>query len=339
MAKYRKSDEYYHDQYDRHTIEGLKEYETLMGIKLNDEPKNLQDKMKQVRVQDYAIQSAREKRATIEGWKQKDEQRDRMIARHPVPMPPTCLCGKTMLFFDYDFFGPQDDIHFIYTCKKCRNKNQIIDQYGEAYLPPAKSCSYCNGNLVSKVTKSKGKIILVDTCEDCDRAETLEFDIPKPIKLKPIDENERAYYCTDIEHRRTFYEDLKALVDLADEIKVKPDLSKIEMLKLPQLERRLSEMLHKSNFYKLTLQQPKISDVITVVFSVEDNSDRSDRQSSKELKRLLTAEIQRTNWRLMSTEIVSRMGYLSGQLKGFDQSEHLNKLIKEIEMSDQKQRP
>jgi len=41
----------------------------------------------------------------------------------------------------------------------------------------------------------------------------------------------------------------------------------------------------------------------------------------------------------MSTEIVSRMGYLSGQLKGFDQSEHLNKLIKEIEMSDQKQRP
>lgn len=98
MAKYRKSDEYYHDQYDRHTIEGLKEYETLMGIKFNDEPKNLQDKMKQVRVQDYAIQSAREKRATIEGWKQKDEQRDRMIARHPVPMPPTCLCEKQCYF-------------------------------------------------------------------------------------------------------------------------------------------------------------------------------------------------------------------------------------------------
>lgn len=65
--------------------------------------------------------------------------------------------------------------------------------------------------------------------------------------------------------------------------------------------------------------------------SVEDGSDRGDGQASKEQKNVLTIGLQKTNWRLISTEIISRMGYLSGQLKGFDQPEHLEKLIKEIE--------
>ncbi len=64
---------------------------------------------------------------------------------------------------------------------------------------------------------------------------------------------------------------------------------------------------------------------------MEDSSDRGDGQASKELNIVLTIGLQKTNWRLISTEIISRMGYLSGQLKGFDQPEHLEKLIKEIE--------
>lgn len=36
----------------------------------------------------------------------------------------------------------------------------------------------------------------------------------------------------------------------------------------------------------------------------------------------------------MPTEIVSRMGYLSGQLKGFNQPEHLKKIVDEIKDAD-----
>ncbi len=331
MAKCRKSDEFYIDQYDRSTIETLKELEQ----KLIAETRDCNDPVKiwsaNTQIDDRATALARNKRAAIEQWKHDDQLRDDQVMRHPVPRAPSCECGNEMEFFDYDFIGDHPVIHFIFTCGTCKRKSQILDQYGARCLPKAKTCSYCNGIQVSKVSRTKKKIKILDTCEDCGKQEVLELEIPVPKKILPVDESERAVYCIAFEGRRTFFEDLKALADLAEDDEVKPDLSKIQMLKLPQLEKRLSEFLEKNKYIKLVFQQPKISDVVTVMFSVEDITDRDDHRAAKELKKIISSELQRTNWRLMSTGIVSRMGYLSGQLKGFDRPEHLNDLIRETE--------
>lgn len=67
-----------------------------------------------------------------------------------------------------------------------------------------------------------------------------------------------------------------------------------------------------------------------VEFSVQDESDRD----SNESVRLLTKEIKTcifyTNWRLMSDGLIDRLGFITGRIKGYETTEDILQLGKEI---------
>jgi len=65
-------------------------------------------------------------------------------------------------------------------------------------------------------------------------------------------------------------------------------------------------------------------------FSVQDPADRTPDKSVKALKRLVEKALFTTNWRLMSPGFEYRLGFLSGQLKGFSLDEDLLKIAREI---------
>jgi len=329
MTNYTKTDEFYNNKYDRYTIADLKAFEQELILELKDCENEIKITSAEIRLKDKATDYAKNKRGTIGQWKDEDLRKDRLIAHAIIPSPPYCSCGREMQFFDYDFLDLPIDPHFIFSCPFCKKRNKILNKNGEQYLPKLKNCNYCKGNIKRKIKKSKAKMTIIEVCLNCNRIETSEYEFTKAEKILPINEFERTAYCKNFEGRRGFYDDLKAIANWAEHIEIKPNLSEIEILKLPKLEEQLSTLLKQNNFTRLNFQQPKVSETMVVEFSVEDITERNDEQASKALKKILTQRLLKTNWRLMSTEIISRMGYLSGRLKGFDQPGQLNKLISE----------
>ena len=65
-------------------------------------------------------------------------------------------------------------------------------------------------------------------------------------------------------------------------------------------------------------------------FSVEDHTDRDSDKSIKVLKKIMADELFMTNWRLSPPNIFCRLGFLSGQIKGFDLQEDLRRISEEI---------
>lgn len=64
-----------------------------------------------------------------------------------------------------------------------------------------------------------------------------------------------------------------------------------------------------------------------VAFTVQDtDSSRKDRISASELEKLITNALKDTNWRLVSNSVIYRLGYLKGQLKGYESEEDMLKL-------------
>lgn len=159
----------------------------------------------------------------------------------------------------------------------------------------------------------------------------MEFDL-SPKKILPINEADRKKYCTDFIGRRDFYDDLNAITDLMDVLDKKEeiDYSQVKQLNIAQLEQILSEQIEKANFIKVQFDKPKVSRYLIVEFSAQDPTDRNEAKSIKTLKKVIETALFPTNWRLMSSGISYKLGFLNGQIKGFSVKEDLIKLSREI---------
>lgn len=60
---------------------------------------------------------------------------------------------------------------------------------------------------------------------------------------------------------------------------------------------------------------------------MDSHSDRGDTKSRRELKKIITSTLQRTNWRLKSDGISYRLGYLSGSIKAYENVEDMMTLV------------
>jgi hypothetical protein len=331
-AKFRKSDQYYEDEYDRLTIElmkqRLKEWEDKLQLITEEASFNKQLIIADIDINEFGTHFAQNKRENIQQLIANDELKDRLVAGTPVPPPPYCtVCDNYMKFFDYDFIDDKPAIHFIFSCGNGTKHNAILEANGSTLAIQEKYCPYCNGAIKTKVKRAKYKITATDSCTACTWSSSTELDTkPKQQQLLPIPDEERKIYCTDFKNRRGFLHDLQKLAALSDHIEIKHDLSKIQLLKVAELDKRLSEALQRNQFSKLQFEPPKVTGFITIRFSVLDTSERTAQQSTKALKRIISGALSLTNWRLMTTEITYRLGYLTGQLKGVDQKEDLLKI-------------
>jgi len=337
--KYRKSDQYYIDQHDRMTIESLKKIDLSLAAAQKKLAKTKSEEdlstVMQLRLKflDNGVISSRIKRETLQRWISRDERKDDLIARYPVPPEPYCnRCRKLMAFEDYDFTDEDTMIRFFFSCGKGKRHNKLLYADGREYRPPAKYCPYCNGEIKSTTSKEAYKIICLDSCMTCTWTSEMVLDVSpqKKQRIKPVDEAERKKYCTDFVGRQTFLEDLKRIAEMSKYIDIKQKLEPIEKLKLPQVEERLKKVIEAKKYNKLQFSEVKVTGHLSVQFSVEDHTDRDSEKSIKALKKIMTDELFPTNWRLSPPTISCRLGLLTGQLKGFDLEEDLKRISEEI---------
>jgi hypothetical protein len=68
---------------------------------------------------------------------------------------------------------------------------------------------------------------------------------------------------------------------------------------------------------------------VTIDFScLDDKSDRDDYDSRKTLKKTIYKTLEEINWRLMSSGISYRLGYLSGSFRAYESDENIKNLVK-----------
>lgn len=351
MGQYRKSDQYYEDEYDRLTIKMLR--------KLDDQPGNFDPP------RTYAVRDPEEFQQLIERTIaqadynnlgairaknrdneiririSEDEYKDRMLQRNPVPENVRCnTCGERMDFCAHLFKGIDDsELVYLFDCpNKHDGKHKAVYPNGKEWVIEERQCTYCGGRILTKTKKTRKTIILTDTCEKCDKKEVLELDRTIE-KILPINEAERKKYCLDFIGVKTRADNLKSireLNDLMEERESKYDYSHVTQLNISKLEQLLAENVEKASYIKMQFDKPKNDRYLIVDFSVQDSADRDSYSSIKALKKVIESTLFSTNWKLMSTDISYNLGFLSGKLKGYSLEEDLIKIAKEIDQKKKK---
>ncbi|MBX3254915.1 MAG: hypothetical protein KF862_12300 [Chitinophagaceae bacterium] len=341
MEQYRKSDQYYIDEYDKKTIQELKELEKLMDEaekQCQSNSDNLPDYLsKQIKYIDTGVSYARNKNQSVRENIAEDERKDQLLQKNPIPENVRCnTCNALMDFKSHDFIGHRNGpLIYFFSCPNNHLPMKTVYANGNPYLIPKATCTYCGGELVCKTRKTKMRLILTDKCQQCGKTDSFKINIA-PKKILPIDENDRKKYCTDFIGRRTSYEDLKSLAALGElfdnqQEKDTYNFSQLKMLNIVQLEETLVEKLKEEGLQKFQFEKPKDSNrFLTVNFSAVDNKNREKTKSIKALKKIIETQLFHSNWRLMSPGISYNLAFLSGQLKGYSLEEDLLKIAREI---------
>lgn len=337
MEKFRKSDQFYIDQYDRHTIEELKELELqiekvyrIINTKKNSEHDSDYFKL-QMQYQDTAVHFARQREKLIQSRIYEDEKKDRLIQSVPIPKNVRCnTCLEQMKFDMFDFVENDSEIIFVFSCNHKHLPKKAVYADGREFYVAKHLCSYCGGKLNSTKKETNGKLTLIDTCEQCNQVETIEINRSVK-KILPINEDERKRYCTDFIRANTFYEDLETITNLSISLDQDSEIavSKLKQLNIAQVEKVLSKELEKSQFTKVQFEKPQVGRYLTVEFSAQDLSDRNEVNSVKKLVQIIQKALFLTNWRLNINSVSYKLGFLSAHIKGYSEKDDLLRILKE----------
>lgn len=347
MKKYRKADQYYEDQYDRMTIQELKQVEKESPVPIRI-PTHKVGKLLKVS-EDYnpttpfyerAVQLAQNKQDIISSWKEADERKDQQIRIYPPPTRSCIVCNLRMAFDGLLFRSKEKEWLYIYDCPKERNHRKVYYTNGHEYYIEEPKCKECGGELLSKNRRTKYKTVCKDICKNCGKVTVDEFDLTPN---KPIKEKDRKKYCKDFEGRLTSRQGFEKLLTTIGKIMNKKkaedellEVSKIETLTIAQLEQKVTSLLEKLKYTKFQLGIPQPGRFLAVGFSLQDNSGKTEKETMKELTKLFHENLLHTNWRLIKSEITYQLGFITGKIRGYSDEDGLLKLVKEIKNSEEK---
>lgn len=343
LSKYRKPDQYYYDNYDRYTIEIVKEIEAVEG---KEYPKTIIHEGKEhtlnynpyIRTKTRGVHRARDRESTVKKYMFEDEEKDRLVERHSVPEHPMCnVCGTRMYlsghvfdFFDHKFL-------FVFDCPTENHKSRkMVHPKGDVVTFPVSKCRECGGELTFKTKKSKHILTSIDQCKSCGHKETFTYDLTPE---KPINEADRKEYCEKYVNGRTFWEDLEAISNLSKYIKEKEaekllkdeaGVDKIERLNIPQIKSLVAKVCEDAGFTEFITEKPELGRNVIMEFSVQDPTNRTENESIKVLTDRIPKALFRTNWRLQASSVSYRLAYLTAKLKAYESDEDLLKLAQDI---------
>lgn len=356
---YLKTDQYYLDLYDLHTIEECLDYywsikDSFTKERDNKFPKYTDEKFQQetnkcLNVILFTIKGQRyqHKKETIQEWMDKDRQMQEKYDNTP-PLQ-NILCKKchsptTVTFKDlHNSYGPDTRMTFIFGCVKCK-KRQILYEDGTEWEYDPPKCPKCKHPLKTDI-KIKGDITtFTSECTKCgykdknvdDHSKFWQEQEAKEKREKELLEKHRNDFCLSDEDGRKYIETIEAM-EVAAVVReeeaqkygspVYERSLQLKKTKIADLEKLLTENLEKAKYTKLVFEKPEIGQYVIVPFTVQDSdSSRKDRDSSIELEKIIKDTLEDTNWRLLSNSIMYRLGYLEGQLKGYEQEEDMLKL-------------
>lgn len=355
--------EYYEDIYDKSTVEQCR---FLQRHKLKVTDKDIEDakltpqesaKIQEVKglwidvVQEMAAFFAAAERfnkkdSVIEKMMTDDSTKDHILASSKPPTMARCRKCKShdlrIISKDlwHDSEGKDNRVLFMFSCNGCQTKTAFYDD-GEEWIVEPTRCPVCSGERLTHTKTNKNDVLTLKyTCVRCDNVwEDVHDYSYKPVEEKP-DSNyheDRKLYCYS-KKVRGWAEDLRnspishssrpSWQESETEKLYKAELEKIEMLTAPQVDKRLGKLMLKNGYKEFLLGQPDMDKELTVLFTAIDNKDERNADESKRVVwKLLSKDLESTNWRLVRTSLDYRVGYIKGKLRAYEHKFELEKLV------------
>ena len=295
----------------------------------------------------------RRKNKTIQEWMDRDEETQKFYDEATPHSEVFCKeCnGKTKIILKelHDRFDEERKISFMFKCLDCK-KRQIFYHDGSPWDFKRDRCPDCNIELQTKHDFNKKDDIdtITDFCPDCDykKVDVTDFKANRERRAKEKAHEEmllreyREEFCLNDKNGPNYVSSLDRLIqfgkDMDDRKKKEADpafkkAKKLKKLKLNQLKELVIKKIEDEKYVDLQFGKPDIGKYVIVDFTVNDSDDdRSEYDSEKQLKKLITEILKPTNWRLMSDGINYRMGILTGRLKAYESDEDLMRLVKNV---------
>lgn len=361
VFKYTKEYEHYSDLYDQGTISTCKMF--IEGVKFEDLEKQVIKKddgtemTREEKIKDFnRVMSVHlnvtkgerclKKEATVKEWMDRDKELDERLEKARVKTTYCNDCGQTMECSSKSFHGiDYKRVLIMYDCPDCKNVRAFFDN-DEEYIPENK-CTKCYGRNESKSERDEKRILITDTCMVCGYVDTHEYSLAKeePENKEKVERERRQFladrenYCyseKEAEQYVAFKEGMERINEMFEKDKEKEknkelydELAKIQKINVAQLNKLLSEGLAKENYVNLQLGNPEIGRDVILGFTIQENdANRKEYNSEHKLKKLIDELLYNTNWKLMSDGVSSRLGVLSGRLRGFESENDLLELTK-----------
>lgn len=293
----------------------------------------------------------RRKAGRIEEMLEDDRKKQDFYDNASEPANITCnTCGKklyseTKILEDY-MDTPMRVLYF-FPCKTCKKKRGVYNT-GEEHESKPQLCPKCKSEIKETHTikgKDEAKIIIWKRiCTSCkfEEEEVDDFSEKRVEWKKKENEDKqllakyREEFCLSKEKGEEYIdtiEKMKYAHEVFEEEKQKYDnvayqqTVRVNKLSIVDLEKLLSELLEKAKYIKLSFDKPDIGQFVIVPFTTQDSdSSRKGHDSTNSLEKTLKTSLEGTNWRLLSNSLSYRLGYVSGQLNGYEREEDLLKL-------------
>jgi hypothetical protein len=281
---------------------------------------------------------------TIKKWMEEDDRKDDILSHAPTPTLVCPICLTNMIEIDrslYDYKSKR--ILFLLECSICHFRKGIYSD-GQEFKNET-PCPNCGRNL-DTFYKRKGNIITtIKKCSKCRYKNMNDMDLQADTKnWEEKQRNEQALlakyrstYCLNEKDGSEYLESLagmERISKLEADIKERNEnpayqkVTQLQRLSITELEKLLNRKLPKYQYIKLLFKEPVIDRFVQVPFTIKDSdTSRKEYDSVHKLQKLLKSILELTNWRLMSDGVRYRLGFLSGQLKGYEHEADLVKLF------------
>lgn len=349
MRQLKQPNQEYINNYDRETIKKLKflekEFSSSFNLRSDYSSYDLSNRStidQNPAVANFfseAISRAILRNAAIQSVTEMHLCEERLAKETPTPQNIYCNVCKSEMLFDSHFFKStlEEQILFVFSCPAGHKPKKVVYPSGQEYQVKETKCS-CGGRFEHSRIRKDNILTLIDTCSSCGKEEFLELD-PTEVMELPIDEDDRKKYCLqflcipDLLHDLPLFQNVSHIFDKEgkeNDINKLYEVDKIKRINLPALEGMLKKEVEKEGYTKFEFTKTDLSKFIVVTFLVNDTLDRTNRESIKQLSKILNAALFPLNWRLISNSIEYRLGVLSGRIRAYETEIDLLDLAKKI---------
>lgn len=289
----------------------------------------------------------RNKEKIINEWIEKDKIKQDKYDNTKEPMRVFCdqcnwemeLDGKSL----HDFSDEPMSMLFFFRCPKC-HKGKGVFEDGKIYKPMVEKCPHCGRELNTEKIRKDEVITTNYTCK-CGYKDKEVWDLKadeeehnkKEKHDKFLLKKFRSIFCLSEEEGDKYVSSqlqTESSLKQIEEIKEKEanpkyqKMKELKKLKVGEMQNLIEEIVKENSYIHLNFEKPEIDRFVIIPFTVQDNkTERSDYDSSHDLKRAIIKALETTNWRLMSDGISNRLGMLCGKIKGYESEDDLMKII------------
>ena len=217
-------------------------------------------------------------------------------------------------------------LHY-YECPNGHIPRRVFYSNGKEKKFLKKKCPYCNNELDAKIHEFNKRLELKDKCTYCSYEQKEIFEIKNMdfIEFKELIDIESSDFVKlkeailNIKHLDEDIDNILKLEKILDSKKEFDtyNTEQIKVIKVPHLKKLLKKPIKKLGYTKFFMNSPNTTPFITIQFSLQDPKDRTEHESKKELKKIINKTLLYTNWRLMSQDILYKLGVLSGKLRAY----------------------